>query len=102
MFSLLWLWLLLCSVGSVPGPGIPTDCLCGKKEKKNTKQKIKDMGFILNLLLHEPLRKTRKKKIYGKHYMEIKGQRSLGIWERLGNEESTHRHLSAYGNAKRV
>lgn len=60
------------------------------------------MGFILNLLLHEPLRKTRKKKIYGKHYMEIEGQRSLGIWERFGNEESTHRHLSAYGNAKRV
>ena len=34
MFSLLWLWLLLCGVGSIPGPGIPTYCLCGKKEKK--------------------------------------------------------------------
>ena len=33
-FSLLWLWLLLCGVGSIPGPGIPTYCLCGKKEKK--------------------------------------------------------------------
>ena len=33
-FSLLWLWLLLCGIGSVLGPGIPTYCLCGKKKKK--------------------------------------------------------------------
>ena len=32
VFSLLWLWLLLCGLGSITGPGIPTDCLCGKKE----------------------------------------------------------------------
>ena len=38
-FSLLWLWLLLCGVGSIPGPGIPTYCLHGKKEiNKQTKR----------------------------------------------------------------
>ena len=38
-FSLMWLWLLLCSVGSIPGPGIPTDYLCGKKETNKQKNK---------------------------------------------------------------
>ena len=37
-FSPLWLWLLLCGAGSIPGPGVPTYCLCGKKEKKNTRK----------------------------------------------------------------
>ena len=36
---MLWLWLLLCSIGSVLGPGIPTYCLCGKKEKKKIQKK---------------------------------------------------------------
>ena len=37
-FSPLWLWLLLRGVGLIPGPEIPTYCLCGKKEKKKRKQ----------------------------------------------------------------
>lgn len=36
-FSPLWLWLPLCGVGSIPGPGIPPYCLCGKKENKYPK-----------------------------------------------------------------
>ena len=35
-FSPLWLWLPLCGIGSIPGPGMSTYCLCGKKRKKNT------------------------------------------------------------------
>ena len=38
-FSPLWLWLLVCGVGSIPGPGIPTySCVAKKKKKKKKKQ----------------------------------------------------------------
>lgn len=35
--SLLWLWLLLCGIGSIPGPEMPTYCLCGKNKNQNTR-----------------------------------------------------------------
>lgn len=36
-FSLLWLWLLLCGIGSIPGPEMPTYCLCGKNKNQKTR-----------------------------------------------------------------
>ena len=34
-FSLLWLWLLLCGVGSIAAPGTSIYCLCGKQNETN-------------------------------------------------------------------
>lgn len=57
---------------------------------------FKRHSFILILLLHKQLLKAGKKKIYEKHYMEIKGKRSLVICESFGNREFEHRYLSVY------
>ena len=68
-FSLLWLWLLLCGIGSVLGPGIPTYCLCGKKKKKKKKIQKEREPEINVATLKTKNQKTKTKKhvswVYG-------------------------------------